>query len=639
VIDRFLLLLMKRCHSQPKNGSVMVIKEGSESREFRAERHHIEQCFRSKSEKENSDLNCVGLPVKEKKVEKQIRGVAAARVSKSLGVPVAELTKFAGVKKTCIYHHMKALDEKENASLVVDPLVIKHGRPSMYPPEFISQFVKWMDNPETPTYKKTSSELRKVFIAMAKEQNIAVTQNTHALDQFIRRLYQSLGYSMRVPKLIEAKRCVIFDTLKLFYEDPVLRDTLSDKNLKPGLVFNADETQISLRAGGSLQVLGKGKDQPSVVADDRSTCHVTLFLIVSADGDVAYPAPVLYGQPDTFVHDPTLVKDVKLYKTCKGYMERETFHQIMIEFFIPYVKEQRKILGVPETERAVLTVDGHASRYDFRTFTVLQRNNIDFIILPAHSSHLTQPTDLRCHHIIKSSFHSCVNDDRHSAWIRNFVSPSEEKEPGKKPEPPKKRGRKSKKELELQAQAQQKDAVACVTEGVVGPLRKPNIVSYAEFERYIFLDALIRAIHQLKPDAIRSSWIQSHLFPFIPVPPCDEAKMRNLERQVNTMGILANRRQKKQTIPLTGLVNSRSNTTLLNFLRSKAEVKAREVNGSVTYKNSEYQDKTFPVEHDPEGDVGDFAVVETGKEGEVFLIGDSSAVFARAEEVDNLQKP
>jgi len=48
---------------------------------------------------------------------------------------------------------------------------------------------------------------------------------------------------MHIPKLVEAERCAIYPTLKMWYENEDIVVSLAH----PALVFNADETQISIR--------------------------------------------------------------------------------------------------------------------------------------------------------------------------------------------------------------------------------------------------------------------------------------------------------------------------------------------------------------------------------------------------------
>jgi len=93
-------------------------------------------------------------------------------------------------------------------------------------------------------------------------------------------------------------------------------------------------------------------------------------------------------------------------------MDKNTFYNIMVDIFIEYVKRTREELVKlnPDIDKhAVLIVDGHKSMYDPRTLRALLKNAIILIILPAHSSHLTQPMDLRLNGILKSQFARKIN--------------------------------------------------------------------------------------------------------------------------------------------------------------------------------------------------------------------------------------
>jgi len=97
------------------------------------------------------------------------------------------------------------------------------------------------------------------------------------------------------------------------------------------------------------------------VVDDTTSTHVTLYITVSAFGTVA-PLSVIHGGPDTYLHDQTVAPEMSLHQTPKGYMDKETFYNIMVNDFIPYVKYKRNDLfrkNPNMDQRAVLIVDGH----------------------------------------------------------------------------------------------------------------------------------------------------------------------------------------------------------------------------------------------------------------------------------------
>jgi len=66
---------------------------------------------------------------------------------------------------------------------------------------------------------------------------------------------------MKKSKLVDAKRCVIMPTLKEWYKDPKIARLLL--TLNPSLIFNVDETHITLRKSSPGKVLSKNRQQPS----------------------------------------------------------------------------------------------------------------------------------------------------------------------------------------------------------------------------------------------------------------------------------------------------------------------------------------------------------------------------------------
>jgi len=123
---------------------------------------------------------------------------------------------------------------------------------------------------------------------------------------------------------------------------------------------------------------------------------------VSAVGTVVEPTILLHGNPKHFVSTPSLFPKVK--------MERETFKLTMRHYFIPYVNKKKEELQT--TERAVLIVDEHSSRYDIETFDLLNDVRIDLVIRLAHSSQWTQPMDLNLNDILKRAFPHRVQERR-----------------------------------------------------------------------------------------------------------------------------------------------------------------------------------------------------------------------------------
>jgi len=193
--------------------------------------------------------------------------------------------------------------------------------------------------------------------------------------------------------------------LEDWYNDEKVQKVL--KTVDPRLLFNADETDLNRKGGGPRWVASGGSKQPVFITTDHNGSHVSLFLMVSASRMPVFPFPIIHGKPVKFA-DVRNNEYVKLYLTPKGYMTKSTFEKIMSEVFIPYVKTRRQVLGLPEDAPAALVLDGHNSRYHPPVLEELKKNFIDVLIIPAHSSHKTQPLDLTLNKLVKEHYKSEV---------------------------------------------------------------------------------------------------------------------------------------------------------------------------------------------------------------------------------------
>jgi len=422
------------------------------------------------------------------------------------------------------------------------------------------------------------------------------------------------------PKVVEAKRCVVMPTIKKWYKDGKVIRAL--KSVRPRFLYNGDETSITTRAGKPEQCLGRSGFRPTVVVDDRTGLHVSLFIVVSAEGEVVRPSCILHGPPQTYLTDQTSISNLRCFRTENGYMTRDCFYRIMTEVFIPFVENERRDVlslgGKEEDTRAVLIVDGHKSRYDVRTLRALQKANVTLIILPAHSSHITQPLDLRLNGMIKTAFSQMWNGPRDQSWSRCLIRPRDGKVPTDQP-------RRKRRKQQIPVEEVTEEVTEVVTEGNTAEETDEFVdderslpVSKAEYDRFMFLDTIRCAIRKLNVFAIRSSWRQSNLHPFKPVPPTSKAAEKDLLLQLESSGFGSRTRVRKDNeIPLTGVINSPEDETLIKYLEKKnVEVLPTPVKQRV---------KGVVVRHcDPESDVGDIAY---RKKGNKPLLGHSDAVF------------
>ena len=571
----------------------------SDERDFRAVKNAISAEVRAERRKKTNVITVVGLPDDGRSLEQQIYALSAAKTCVDYKISVSKMAEIAGVSEATIYKYISRLGQiKSDRSFL--SIMTKRGRPTKYDPTADAAFMIYLEEPGRTFREKVVNTLPDIYRDISRKIERPVPTCTRAaLAKHCERLYKRLGYSVRKPKLIEAKRCAIWSTLVSWYGDEYIKTIVGSAH--PALVFNADETHINVRGHSPGKPLCKPGQRPSLAVDVRVSSHVSLVPFISAAGKVIDRVPVVHGPPETFLHRKSAVDGLCLFKSVKGYMDKKTFYRIIDEVFVPYVEELRKVIRELEGDKvnthAVLFVDGHKSRYYAPTFKRLMEADIYLIILPAHSSHVTQPLDLRLNATIKSNFFRQWHASREKDWLETLVvsrdaTPKDMEHPIKKG-----RGRKKK---------QQNPTL----DEEFKPL-EPVVVSGAEFERYLFLRAVSNAVHGLQQCSITDSWIQSHLFPFVNTPPTSVETQDELERQIKVPGVTVRRRKRQPSfIPLTGVVNSPKDQRLLRHLENNSKVRPLKSNKLVTYETKSKKKKTVSVSRDDRNaDVGDRAII------------------------------
>jgi len=402
---------------------------------------------------------------------------------------------------------------------------------------------------------------------------------------------------MRTPKIVEAKRCMRYETPRKWSCNPEVVQALTSVNRL--FLFNADETEISRK-----------------VACKEGGSHVSLFLVVSATGDVMTPV-VLHGPPHCYVRCEESLPQLLLYQTRSGYMEKGTFKDIMAQVFIPFVNRKRKKIdrtiallkdkiekGLADSydteqydkfssisKHAVLVADGHRSRYDPETLKMLRDADIDLVILPAHSSHLTQPLDLGLNRLIKQEFRKAL-----SKPIPDFLRATLKQKPNKR---------------------------AKLTKSASSGTEEKSVVK-AEYDRLHVLYAIANAIPAaLKPCNIISAWGTAHLAPFNQDPPysekdesdmCRELSVSALEVQLNgvqetdgaTIGLVNK--------SITGVVNSSANLPSMTELLTQ-DLQPETWEGQCTVLVSDGPVTALLQSTNENDDVGDSVQIVPGANG------------------------
>jgi hypothetical protein len=120
--------------------------------------------------------------------------------------------------------------------------------------------------------------------------------------------------------------------------------------------------------------------------------HITLLLFVSATGSYLKPLAIL-----PLVHLPPLSDDVinefHFAGQPNGWIDGQIFKNFVETEFVNVINNKRLEMNKPD-EKVLLILDGHSSRGALDAKMLLEQHNIYILLLPPHSSAITQPLDL-----------------------------------------------------------------------------------------------------------------------------------------------------------------------------------------------------------------------------------------------------
>ena len=253
----------------------------------------------------------------------------------------------------------------------------------------------------------------------------------------------------------------------------------------------------------------KGKKSDAVVpAGDREQNHISLFVAISAAGGVMKPNVLIHKQPKG-AFSPLQTNDMVCYHSPKGFMTYDLFYNVMKDVFVKHVENVRRDNGL-EGRRAVLVVDGHISRYTLRTAELLKEHHIDLVILPSHTSHVTQPLDIGLNRWIKQVYQQLIHR------IKPIILAPKQKPP-RRPQKAKPliKPNVSDEEYEKLMMEQNERLLRARQEGHNEMVCR---VGNAPYKRAKIVAAVIEAVASLTPRKIQNAWNASHLYPFYGTP-------------------------------------------------------------------------------------------------------------------------
>ena len=217
---------------------------------------------------------------------------------------------------------------------------------------------------------------------------------------WVNDLCQRHGIQLASRREIEQSRLRAgqFDDLKSFLDS--IKGTLED--VPDPLLFNADETMLSAKRAYKCLA---GDDNPGAlaVAPQRKQ-HITAMVTVSYVGERIPMFLVLSNLRDLPASLARFSSRAWFGASSNGWMTRFLFLDWAI-CFCHWLEGYRSRLGGSFLSApAALILDGHTTRLNPAALWYFRLHNVRVIILPAHSSHITQPFDVGIATSFKNEF-------------------------------------------------------------------------------------------------------------------------------------------------------------------------------------------------------------------------------------------
>lgn len=169
------------------------------------------------------------------------------------------------------------------------------------------------------------------------------------------------------------------------------------------MIANFDETYL-VWGCNRWKVVTRSTNKSGMLKEMNLSEHVTLCQTIFADGTTI---PSLVILPKVYMPNELDYKKFPSFDWTgqkNGWIDKAIFEQYCLEVLIPQFERRAKEL--PRGNRqGLLILDGHNSRANSKVIKVFKEANIDVLVLPAHTSHITQPLDLCFFCIFKRRLH------------------------------------------------------------------------------------------------------------------------------------------------------------------------------------------------------------------------------------------
>ncbi|XP_060810031.1 uncharacterized protein LOC132904125 [Amyelois transitella] len=217
-------------------------------------------------------------------------------------------------------------------------------------------------------------------------------------------------YSQRVSTNIKRARAAVSrESIEEYFKN--LENTL--KEVPDSNIFNYDESNLSDDPGKKIGIFRRGVKYPEK-AMNFSKSATSIMVCGSADG-VLLPPYIIYKSLhlyDTWkeraprgppcCNQPCCSGGSRFNRTVSGWFDAPSFRDWFVSCFMPHAK---RLPG-----RKVLIGDNLSSHLDEQVIKLCSENDIDFVCLVPHSTHLCQPLDVAFFRPMKTAWRQVLTN-------------------------------------------------------------------------------------------------------------------------------------------------------------------------------------------------------------------------------------
>ena len=183
----------------------------------------------------------------------------------------------------------------------------------------------------------------------------------------------------------------------------MFQHTIQTFNIHPALLFNLDETPISLTEHYHYSELKALNDPNPIAMMMERMANSTVVLSIPALGS-ALPTVLLWPSKTLPPELSSLAAfDIIVIPNSTGWQTISSFESIMKTIIIPSIIKKRDSLNMKD-HYALLLLDSHSSRFTSSTWELCNSNHIVAMTIPSHTSHILQPLDRSCNGVLKRVF-------------------------------------------------------------------------------------------------------------------------------------------------------------------------------------------------------------------------------------------